>query len=343
MNTPPTRPIPVTLLTGFLGAGKTTVLRHVLNVGGAERICVVENEFGAANIDSEIVETLGPGLVRRLNGCICCAVKTDLVATFADLAAVCRAQGVERVVVETTGMAEPAELVPLFRAGGAVERSAAAGGPAGPLGAAFRLASVVTVVDTTHIATDLANSPIAQSQVAVADLLILTKSDLVSPAHLLAAMAAVQGVNPLADRLVAVNGVCTPSLFFSDAAPALRVLPPVTSHAHGDIAAHLLTDAGPHDLRRLREFFSRFTREHRDDLLRCKGFVHASRGRRVLLQGVRERFSYEPFGRFPPGDLAQTRLVLIGLSLDRAALQKGLEECATHDVRRPPRLGQDGT
>ena len=310
----------MTLLTGFLGAGKTTILRHVLNEGGAARICVVENEFGAANIDSEIVETLGPGLVRRLNGCICCAVKTDLVATFTDLAAVCRAQGVERVVVETTGMAEPAELVPLFRAGG-------------PIGAAFRLAAVVTVADATHIAVELENSPIAQSQVAVADLLVLTKTDLVSSAHAFRADSALQGANPLAERIAAVNGACSPALFFADAAPTFRILPAAGPHAHGDVGSHVITDAGPHDLRRLRGFLSRFTRDHRDDLLRCKGFVHASRGRRVLLQGVRERFSTEAFGRFSSAEARQTQLVFIGLSLDETALRKGLEACRIRDVR----------
>lgn len=311
---PPLAPLPVTLLTGFLGAGKTTLLRHVLTEAGAARICVVENEFGAANIDSEIVETLGPGLVRRLNGCICCAIRTDLVATFRDLAEVCRAQGVDRVIVETTGMAEPAELVPLFR-------------PGGPVGPTFRLASVVTVADALHVAVDLMNSPIAQSQIAVADLLVLNKADLVSAAHLADASRALRATNPLARLHVTQHGHCPAELVLGDAPPALRVLPPDQPHSHGDLRTHLAVDPGPHDLRRLRAWLRSFHRAHRDDLLRCKGFVHASRGRRVLLQGVRERTVTEPFGRFPEGETPETRLVFIGLSLDPDTLDTCLERC----------------
>jgi G3E family GTPase len=307
--------IPVTLLTGFLGAGKTTLLQHVLTHVDARRICVVENEFGAANIDSEVIETLGPGLVRRLTGCICCAVRTDLVATFRDLAQVCHAQGVERVVVETTGMAEPAELVPLFRRHG-------------PIAEGFRLAGVVTVADAAHVAIDVENSPVAQSQVAVADLLVLNKRDRVSPTSLAAAERALRAVNPLARLITTERGVCAPDDFFAETAPGLRVWPVGnTGHSHGDLAAHLIEDEGPHDLRRIRSWLRRVLKKHGDDFVRTKGFVHAGRARRVLLQGVRSHLESTPFGVFRPGDAAATRLVLIGVGLDPVSLREGLRAC----------------
>jgi G3E family GTPase len=312
--TPPAA-IPVTLLTGFLGAGKTTLLQHVLQHVDPRRICIVENEFGAANIDSEVIETLGPGLVRRLTGCICCAVRTDLVATFQDLAEVCRAQGVDRVVVETTGMAEPAELVPLFRANG-------------PLARGFRLAAVVTVADATHVAVDVENSPVAQSQVAVADLLVLNKRDQVTPEALAAAEGALRAVNPLARLFVTAHGACPAEVFLADAPPAVRIeLHAPAGHHHGDIAAHLVVDEGPHDLRRVRAWVRSILKRHGDDFLRTKGFVHARRARRVLLQSVRGHIEMRSFGTFEPPDPPRTRLVVIGVGLDPSALDAGLRGC----------------
>jgi len=307
--------IPVTLLTGFLGAGKTTLLQSVLTRVDARRICVVENEFGAANIDSEVIETLGPGLVRRLTGCICCAVRTDLVATFQDLAQVCHAQGVERVVVETTGMAEPAELVPLFRRNG-------------PIAEGFRLAGVVTVADAVHVAVDVENSPVAQSQVAVADLLVLNKRDQVTPAALQAAEFALHSVNPLARRLTTEHGLCPPEVFFAEVPPGLRLWPAgAEGHHHGDVAAHLITDEGPHDLRRIRTWLRRVLKRHGDDFLRTKGFVHASGARRVLLQSVRAHLESRPFSPFAPGEPPRTQLVMIGVGLDPISLGEGLRGC----------------
>ena len=143
--------VPVTLLTGFLGAGKTTLLRRVLRVlaerGETERTVVIENEFGAANIDSELLEEIAPGMVREINGCICCAVAVDLTHTFLALLEA-RAGGqieFDRVLLETTGMAEPGVLAETFFRKDAV-------------GAGFRLDAVVTVVDARHIRVDLANN-----------------------------------------------------------------------------------------------------------------------------------------------------------------------------------------
>lgn len=327
--------IPVTMLTGFLGAGKTTLLRRVLGEIAAERTVVIENEFGAANIDSAFLEEVAPGMVRALNGCICCAVQADLTHTFEALLEA-RAAGTldfDRVIIETTGMADPGGLVQAFFQGDAVS-------------AAFAVDAVVTVVDARHAGVDLDNSPVAQSQVALADVLVINKIDLVDAESVAALAARLAAANPVAEQHRAVQGAVGATVVLgrdlfrggriglaeaeggsvpepAAARPRFR-----RAHAHDPFGSVVLQDAGPHDLRRMHGWLGRLVAQRPYDFYRYKGVVNVGgRKGRVALQGVHSLFQFEPLRAWKGDEARLTTLVLIGVDLAHEDLLAGLRGC----------------
>ena len=312
--------LPVTLLTGFLGAGKTTLLRNVLRAIGGRRVLVIENEFGAANIDSELLEEIEPGMVRRVNGCICCAVQVDLAHTFRSIVDAIDGGTIEidRIVLETTGMAEPGALLETFFAGDVIEER-------------FRVDAVVTVVDLRHIEVDLVNSPVAQDQVAQADVLVLNKLDLVDDDARDRVVEQVRVANPMAERHLTTHAALPADVVLDrglfERAPTADH-DDHAHHVHDPLHSVVARDAGPHDIRRVRAWLRRLVDARPDDLYRYKGVVHAAgRARRVTLQGVHDRFAIEAARPWRDGEARETTLVFIGLDLDADALQADLEAC----------------
>ncbi len=187
--------IPVTLLTGFLGAGKTTLLNAVLSDASSGRVAVIVNEFGEAGLDHDLIEEASDEVVLMRSGCLCCSVRGDLARTMAGLMARRDAGELsfERVVIETTGLADPGPilqtlLIDLFLA----EKT--------------RMDGVVTVVDAAHGPATLDAQFEAVSQVAMADLIVLSKTDLVPPAQVREFEARLRAINPGARILHAVRG-----------------------------------------------------------------------------------------------------------------------------------------
>src|SRR5438067_8187507 len=180
--------IPSTILTGFLGAGKTTLLNRILQEQHGMRIAVIENEFGQENIDNEIlVQDSGEQIVEMNNGCICCTVRGDLIVALANLAQK-RAAGeiaFDRVVIETTGLANPGPVAQTFFVDEEV-------------GAHYLLDAVITVVDARHAMAQLDEHEEAQRQVGFADKLLLSKTDLVDAAALAELKTRLKRINPRA-------------------------------------------------------------------------------------------------------------------------------------------------
>jgi G3E family GTPase len=178
--------IPVTVLTGFLGSGKTTLLNHILNEQHGHKIAVIVNEFGEVGIDDKLVVSSTEQVVTMNNGCICCtAVRGDLIKLLADLAQkhMLGEQTFERVVIETTGLADPAPVIQTFLGEAVID-------------ALYQLDAVVTLVDAYHIREQLKSTKEAVEQIAFADVVLLNKTDLVTEDELREIEAIVVKVNP---------------------------------------------------------------------------------------------------------------------------------------------------
>ena len=182
--------IPATIVTGFLGSGKTTLLKRVLTEAHGQKIAVIENEFGEENIDNDIlVEDTKEQIVQMNNGCICCTIREDLRATLADLAAKKRegALDFERVVIETTGLADPGPVAQTFFIDDEIAES-------------YLLDSILTLVDAKHADKQLDERQEARRQVGFADQIFISKSDLVDEQALAALNHRIKHMNPRAPQ-----------------------------------------------------------------------------------------------------------------------------------------------
>ncbi len=176
-------PIPVTVLTGFLGSGKTTLLNRILSERHGRRLAVIENEFGEVGVDNQLVIQSDEELFEMNNGCICCSVRGDLIRILGRLLK--RRDRLDGILIETTGLANPAPVAQTFFTDDEMRRS-------------FRLDAIVTVVDAKHVAAHLDSDDESVKQVAFADVILLNKTDLVSPADLDALEGRIRGINAVA-------------------------------------------------------------------------------------------------------------------------------------------------
>ncbi len=193
--------IPVTLLTGFLGAGKTTLISHLLRHPEMDRVAVVINEIGEIGIDNDLVKMSSENVSLLANGCLCCSVRTDLQETLRELFGERRAGLIpdfDRVIVETTGLADPAPVIQTLSGDSMVA-------------AHYRLDGVVTLVDAVNALTQLADSPEAERQIALADRLFITKTDLSNAASLESLKVALRAINAQADIRTCFQGQVHPS------------------------------------------------------------------------------------------------------------------------------------
>ncbi|MHA1559217.1 MAG: CobW family GTP-binding protein, partial [Alphaproteobacteria bacterium] len=179
----PQAQIPVTVLTGYLGAGKTTLLNRILTEEHGKRYAVIVNEFGEVNIDNDLIVESDEEIYEMNNGCVCCTVRGDLVRAVEGL--VKRPGGFDGILVETTGLAEPAPVAQTFFMDEEIAERA-------------KLDAVVTVADAKHLLLRLKDAPEAEDQIAFADVILLNKADLVEPAELAKVERTIRSINPTA-------------------------------------------------------------------------------------------------------------------------------------------------
>ena len=315
---------PVTVITGFLGSGKTTLLNRMLHEEHGRRIAVIENELGEAGIDGEILLQDGAEIVEMNNGCICCTVRGDLVRILGTLAERRTAGDLvfDRVVIETTGLADPAPVTQTFFVEPQVVRN-------------FRLDGIVTLVDAKHGDVTLSEHREAQAQVGFADRILLTKTDLVSEAESAALSARLRRINMRATLHVAIHGridiadLLDLGGFDFEAVREIEDLQPHNHARHSDeIASFVCRETRAYNLEKLETFLGLLIERFGADMLRYKGILNvAGRIERIVFQGVHALLGVEPGRPWASDEIRSSTLVFIGRRLPRTLIEQGLALC----------------
>ena len=319
--------VPVTILTGFLGSGKTTLLNYILKQPHGHRIAVIENEFGEAGIDNELlIQEQGEQIIEMNNGCICWTVRGDLVRILGELAGKRRAGTLQfdRVVIETTGLADPAPVAQTFFVDEDITQN-------------FMLDAIVTLVDAKHAPLQLDEHHEAQEQVGFADRILLTKTDLVNPDEVRALRQRLARMNPRARIAESRQGVAALEDLLDirgfNLNAILEIEPDFLSdvtHEHDDeITSFVFREKRPMDLEKIEDFLSAMVQVHGAQLLRYKGILNIHGvDRRVVFQGVHMLMGSDLAQPWAAGETRESKMVFIGKDLPREALEKGL----THSV-----------
>ena len=314
-------PIPVTVLTGFLGSGKTTILSRLVRDPAFADTAVIVNEFGEIGLDHVLLEAVDENIVDLSCGCICCTIRGDLMDTLADLH-VRRGGAFNRVAVETTGLADPAPVIhTLMQEPSVFER--------------YRLARVVTAVDAVNAVGTLDRHGEAIKQVAVADALLLTKTDIAGSAGAL--RERLRAINPGAEKVDCVDGAVDPDLLFSGGIydPGMRGVELGRSAGgdHGDgISTFAIRRDRPLSHGALGAFLQMLADQKGDDLLRVKGLAALADdpARPAVIHGVQHVVHpVRRLERWPAGFPEATTLVFIVRGIDSGWVDDLLENVAT--------------
>jgi G3E family GTPase len=325
------RKIPATVVTGFLGAGKTTLVNHILDSTRPMQIGIVVNEFGEVGIDGQMIVADEDAIVEINNGCVCCTVRTDLVSSVMHLLTR-NGHRLERLIIETSGLADPAPVLQTFLADPDVRER-------------VELESVVTVVDACH-ALDQLNDEIASEQVAFADRIVINKSDAASPVVVDTLTEAIRSLNPTAivnvamHSRVAIDSLLGTRSFSLD--NLLAIEPGLLTESEHDhehdtsITSCSFVVPGELDAMRFNRWANQIVQSQGKSLLRMKGLLNLrGEARRLYFHSV-HMLTDSSFGKaWREGETRESKFVAIGRGLDVAALQAGLAECVIAKATAP--------
>jgi G3E family GTPase len=342
--------IPVTILTGFLGSGKTTLLKRVLSEAHGQKIAVIENEFGEENIDNEIlVADTREQIIQMNNGCVCCSIREDLRTTLSDLAEKRRKGELsfDRVVIETTGVADPGPVAQTFFIDDEIAES-------------YLLDSVLTLVDAKHANGQLDDRQEARRQIGFADQIFISKTDLVAPAEIDALMHRLRHMNPRAPQRAVHFGEVPIAQVFDlkgfNLNAKLDIDPDFLNadephghdhshdhhhHAEGEVCDHPHHHAHDDDVKsfvfrskrafspaKLEDFLGAIVQVYGPKMLRYKGVLHMKGSeRKVIFQGVHQLMGSDLGPKWAPGEEKGSKMVFIGIDLPKDVLLQGLEQC----------------
>ena len=344
--------IPATILTGFLGSGKTTLLKRVLQEAHGQKIAVIENEFGEENIDSDIlVSDTQEQIIQMSNGCICCTIREDLRATLRDLAEKRRKGELsfDRVVIETTGVADPGPVAQTFFMDDEIAES-------------YLLDSILTLVDAKHAQTQLDERQEARRQVGFADQIFISKTDLVPSDEVAALRHRLTHMNPRAPQKTVHFGEVALSEVFDlrgfnlnakldidpdflkeedgdhahhDHAPGEHCDHP--SHQHGaghhhaqddDVKSFVFKSERAFDPAKLEDFLGAVVNIYGPRMLRYKGVLSMKGAeRKVIFQGVHQLMGSDLGPAWAAGEPRSSKMVFIGIDLPKDIFMQGLQQC----------------
>ena len=319
--------IPVTVVTGFLGSGKTTLINRILSEQHGRKIAVIVNEFGEVSIDGQlIVQEDQEELVEFNNGCLCCTVRGDLIDTLNRLQ---ERSDLDAILIETTGLADPAPVASTFFL-------------ADELTSKTRLDSFIALADAVNLGQNLAQSEEAQEQIAFADIILLNKADLVSQEQLAEVERTIRKSNPFAriyhteHSEIDLEKVVGVGAFELEA--KLQVDPTFLDdleHEHDQaVGSFVIREERPVDLNRFMLWLTPLLAERGDDIYRTKGIFNARGFKdRMIFQSVRMLTSIQPDRAWKSDEPRVTEYVVIGRDLDREEFAEGLASCVVSETR----------
>jgi G3E family GTPase len=323
--------LPVTVITGFLGSGKSTLVKRLLTRPEMNRVAVIVNEFGEVGIDNELIAEVSENMTLLSNGCLCCTVRTDLEETLRELFIKRRAGEIidfDRVVIETSGMADPTPVVHTLLTDGMVFSR-------------YRLDGVVTLIDAINGPGQLKDFPEAGKQVALADRIVITKTDLAKAGEVEALTDTLTEANPYAAIHTAVQGEIDPALLI-DVIPARPRAEQVESWLFGtdkgegsgylgnrvrathtvNVSSFVLTFDTPFTWEAFAAVTQLLTSLRGPDLLRVKGFVNiAGETGPVVVQGAQHLFHPPVALAAWPGEDRRSRIVFITRNIPKQAVE----------------------
>ncbi len=347
--------IPATILTGFLGAGKTTLLKRVLTEAHGQKIAVIENEFGEENIDTDILAVnTEEQIIQMNNGCVCCTIREDLRSTLADLAEKRRKGELkfDRVVIETTGLADPGPVAQTFFMDDEIAES-------------YLLDSILTLVDAKHADGQLDTRQEARRQVGFADQIFISKSDLVAKDEVDALVHRLKHMNPRApQRQVHFGEVPITEVFdlkgfnlnakldidpeflnadahghdehghdhdHHDHAHDEHCDHPSHAHHHAhddDVKSFVFRSKRAFNPAKLEDFLGAIVQVYGPKMLRYKGVLYMKGSeRKVIFQGVHQLMGSDLGPKWAPGEEKMSKMVFIGIDLPKEVLLQGMEQC----------------